>query len=95
MRGGGILVGCCVSGTGVDICTFGNFGQGEQGVGRFVVEVCGDDFAGTLGDDAGLRCENEGIGGSNMGRFGGKRSVCKRGTYMFSKTYASCLRAAS
>ena len=95
VHGGGISVGCCVSGTGADICTFESFGQGEQGMEGTGVEVCGDDFAGTFGDDAELRCENEGISGREMGYFEGKRGVCVRGGYMFLKTCASCLRAAS
>ena len=56
------------------------------------VEMCDNDFSGTLGD---VRCENEGIGGREMGCFEGKRGVCVRGGYMFSKTCASCLRAES
>ena len=70
-------------------------GRGEKGAGEFGVELCCDDFAGTLGDDVGLRCKNEDIGGRDMCRFEGKRGVCKRGKYMFLKTCAIYLRAAS
>ena len=91
VRGGGILVGCGVSGTGAGICTLGSFGRDERGVGG----TCVDDFEGTLGADDGTSCEKVGIGGSEMGCFEGRRGVCVRGGYMFSKTCASCLRAAS
>ena len=95
MRGGGIKVCCCVSGTGAGICTLGSVGRGEMGVGGTCVEVRDDDFDGTFGDDVGLSFEKDGIGGREMGCFEGKRGVCVRGGYMFSKTCASCLRAAS
>ena len=90
VRGGGIKVCCCVSGTGAGICTLGSFGRGERGVGG----TCVDDFDGTLGDDVGLSFEKDGMGGREMGCFDGKRGDGVRGGYMFSKTCASCLRAA-
>ena len=85
VRGGGIKVGCCLSGTGTGMCTLGSCGQYEQGTKESGEESCSGDFAGTLGNDAGANFLNDGIGRREIVCLCGKRGNDARGAYMLKK----------